>query len=618
MKEWEEILKKLQKNKSPLYDLYKDSTIEVKEVITFYFLTEEAKQAAQSKWQNLRKYLPPHWQQKRINYEVGKSLSSTSTQTTGKKSSRQTEKRKTTSSPLQALNHTLFTDRPEPALQATVDAEASCTSLYRTLTQQTEMLATATVDVQFLWRVRVGGMRGFNELLLPVFHPVYGVPYIPASSLKGVVRNWARQHQSETQVQRLLGTLEQGVGCVQIFDAFPTKPCLNLDIATPQWSWNDTDVPYQPVPHVLLSMLEPAFKIGLAPTCRGNADDVAQVKEWVEKSLSLGIGSRVSSGYGRTTLTSGSSHSSKHPFQLWTQGIYGAIPPTRENQWQGQPEFRPTALRGVLRYWFRALGLSLYPTTQCQKLEAKLFGTITPQSCEGSFRIAADWIEDRGNRTNPHLYEGDIILEAQTAQHLQLLEKLLCLATHLGGVGRGSRRSLHWNEPHPGLRGCYWELDSLKLPYNKERWQEFFEGIHQSFRAIEQPQASPTIHSPGRAKHRQQDVLDRNACLFLVSSRGLKHPDEVRDWRVEGKDTSVRGEALDLLYSSDRFKGRNQQGQGNENVGGGLETPSFVTIQSNFPQEGTPYQAVTIFGANQRDRATFVQELRKLKPLQIL
>ncbi|WP_200892607.1 RAMP superfamily CRISPR-associated protein [Aliterella atlantica] len=30
-------------------------------------------------------------------------------------------------------------------------------------------------------------MRGFRELLLPVFYPVYGVPYIPSSSLKGAI-----------------------------------------------------------------------------------------------------------------------------------------------------------------------------------------------------------------------------------------------------------------------------------------------------------------------------------------------------------------------------------------------------------------------------------------------
>ena len=56
-------------------------------------------------------------------------------------------------------------------------------------------------------------------------------------------------------------------------------------------------------------------------------------------------------------------------------------------------------------------------------------------------------------------------------------------------------------------------------------------------------------------------------------------------WRLIGAriDSNVRGSALNLLYSSDRFKGKNIDGKGNPNVGGSLETPSFVWIKSIFP-----------------------------------
>jgi len=621
MKEWQDVLDQLNKNKNPLYDLYKDATPDIGgDNITFYFREEEPKKAAQKKWQKLKKYLPPHWQQKRIGYAVGNSPSATLSVSAKGKTGKKIGTQKTGSSPRQALIHQELSDRADPALQAAVDAEKNCAALYKTLTEKTQLLATATVDVSFLWRVRVGGMRGFDELLLPAFHPIYGVPYVPASSLKGVIRAWARRHRPEAEVERLLGTLEGGVGRVQMFDAFPTAPCLDVDIATPQWHWESDRISYQPEPHALLSMLRPTFKIGLAPTGRGTPEDAATVREWVEPALSSGLGSRVSSGYGRTTLTSTSAScpSSAHPFELWTQGMYGIAPPTKENRWRGTPEFRPTAIRGVLRYWFRALALGLYPLARCRELEAELFGTIAPEPREGGCRVAVDWLEEPGNRTRPHLYEGEIGLEAKTRSHLRLLELLLHLATHLGGAGRGSRRPLHWNDPYPGLRGCYWAVESLKLPCRKADWQRFFEEIRAAFRAIASPQGTQETHRPGQPKRRSQDVLDGQARLFLVPCRGLKHPENVSNWKAEGLEVSVRGEALDLLYSSDRFKGKNQRGEGNENVGGGLETPSFVLIQSNFPEGGIPYQAVTIFGARGGDRATFAREVDKLDSIRIL
>ncbi|MEM9543637.1 MAG: RAMP superfamily CRISPR-associated protein [Cyanobacteria bacterium P01_E01_bin.42] len=629
MKEWQQVLDKLKKNKNPLYDLYKDGIPEVGKEILFSFPTEEAKQAAQKKWQKLQKQLPPLWQGKRITYTVGVPQSSARERSPDKTNKKNGKSRRSQRifNPLQALNHTLFSDRPEPALIAAVKAEDNCEALYKELTQKTEYLATETFDVEFIWRVRVGGIRGFRELLLPVFHPVYGVPYVPSSSLKGVLRAWARQHQSKSELERLLGTLDDGVGCVQIFDAFPLAPCLDVDMATPQWTWDNDRVTYQPAPHALLSMLEPTFKIGVAPTSRGTSEDARIVRDWLKEALSLGIGSRVGSGYGRTTKSRSSlPHNIEYAFQLRSQGMYGAVPPTKENRWQGEAEFRPTALRGVLRYWFRAVALSLYSPTQCKDLEGQLFGAIEPQSQEGSLRIAVDWTEDGGDGNNPHLYEGIILLEAKEAKEvkessrLKLLERLLILATHLGGMGRGSRRSLHWNDPYPGLRGCYWQLEESKLPYKKKDWLAFIQDLKTTFLAIAPPapNSSPSSQSPGKPKKRYQDVLDSNTRLFLVLCPGLKHPEKVRDWPKEGKQLSVRGEALDLLYSSDKFKGRNQQGRGNENVGGGLKTPSFVTIQSNFPDDEIPYQAVTVFGANQRDRAAFVTELKKLTHIQIL
>ena len=529
-------------------------------------------------------------------------------------------------SPLQALNHTLFgvEETPQRALEQAVAADNTCKSLYQQLTQKTKHLADEVLTVEFPGRVRVGGTRGFRDLLLPVFHPVYGVPYIPSSSLKGVVRAWAKQHQSIVEINRLLGTLEGGIGCVQFLDAFPTGPSLSVDMANPQWHWENNQVKYNPQPHALLSMEQPELVIGLALTSRGvNADDVKKVKDWLEQALAAsGIGSRVSSGYGRTVLTASTNDAiaKSYKFQLWTAGMYGAFAPNAENQYQGTPEFRPTAVRGMLRYWFRAIALGLYPPQQCKELEATLFGTIEPSSKQGSIRIGVKWEEEEGDcpfgaarsdRTHPHFYNGTIFLEAQYQNHLTLMQRLLQLASHLGGIGRGSRRSLHWNNPHPGLRGCHWELTGMKVPYSRKGWQKFLADVREAFLAVLAVQSPDDVlgsGNPGKPGNRYQDVLNGNARIYLVPCQGLWHPEEVTNWQRNGTKPEVRGKALTLLYDN-RFKGVNPQGEGNERVGGNLQTPSYVVIKSNFPEGKSPYQAVTIFGANHSDRTAFAQAL---------
>lgn len=191
---------------------------------------------------------------------------------------------------------------------------------------------------------------------------------------------------------------------------------------------------------------------------------------------------------------------------------------------------------------------------------------------------------------------------------MNLAEKLLFLATHLGGVGRGSRRPLHLLNGR--MRGCHWELISQELPliYDIEKWRNFFTELNQAFKVVQAPLGSYTV-SPGRPRARQQDVLDTNAQIWLLKSPSQIHPNKVNNWQTEGNSSKVRGNALDLLYSDIRFKGQSQ-GQGNPNVGGALETPSFVWIKSIFADSNSNYQIVTIFGTDHPERQAFAKELK--------
>ncbi|MCC3406754.1 MAG: type III-B CRISPR module RAMP protein Cmr1 [Microcoleus sp. PH2017_10_PVI_O_A] len=645
---WSNFLQKLRQDKNPLYDLLQNSELTAADNLIVYVPDGEVQKQAKSKLGRVTAKLfelYPQWNKKKLFFEVG-NLPQTAAipeQQNPPRNGAATPARiqqaaagnaaiarqQTLRSPLQALNLEKFEKSYRPALEAAVAAETTCDRLYQQLTEKTKLIATEVLTVEFPWRVRVGGTRGFQEILLPVFHPVYGVPYVPSSSIKGAVLAWARQN-NQSGIDRLLGALDNGIGCVQFLDAFPTKPCLSIDLANPNWHWDADRIKYKPEPHFLLSMEQPELAIGLALTSRGNnQNDVKIVKEWLEKTLAeSGIGSRVSSGYGRTKLAVISSNhgvlTTSYKFDLWTAGMYGAFAPNKKDR-QGTPEFRPTAVRGMLRYWFRAIALGIYPLQQCKTLEAELFGTIEPRSQVGAIRIAVEWQEKQaGNRSRPFHYSGTIHLEARQTnrlplieKNLQLIEKILQLSSYLGGIGRGSRRPLHWNNPEPGLRGCYWELETNQLPCKERDWQNFLRGVRGAFLEVQQPTGNPATCPPGKSGDRNQDVLNGQSKIYLVPFSDLLHPRNVKSWNPEGIEVDVRGEALELLYAP-RFKGVNQQNIGNKNVGGCItkendnestSTPSYVIIKSNFPQEGRHYQAVTIFGANHPDRANFVQAL---------
>lgn len=588
---------------------------------------EASRQLAESLYGRLIVKLPPRLQPcNRVNISVGAVLQSASVSAAPSGERRSSA----CANPLQAMNHTEFgrgrNDEKlvQPVLVQAVEAEKGCKRIYEQLSRRTELLAGGaehTLPISFNWRLRVGGTRGFDERLLPAFHPVFGVPYIPASTLKGAARAWARK-QKATDIETILGMLDGTIAKaakVEFLDAFPTSHCLDVDVATPQWNWgrqnSSLQVNYQPTPFPMLSLKQPTLIIGLRPTKPEYAKYVPIVRNWLENALKCGIGSRVSGGYGRAleqiaTLP----RSCSYGFELWTQGMYGSNPPSSQNEYKGTPEFRPTAVRGILRYWFRSIALSLYDPAACQTLEKQVFGTLGQQ---GKVNVSVVF-NDTARSTAPFDYAGKIHLEAVDSAHLTLMRELLILASHLGGVGCGSRRPLHLLDVNGQLmmRGCNWSVDveGFPLACDANQWRSFVQRLHAAFNAV-QPSMRTYLSSPGEPKNeRKQDVLDANAQIWLLRSPNLIQPENNVNW----SDTNLRGAALNLMYGDDRFKGYNNKSErGNSRVGGGLGTPSFVWIKSIFPQDDTPYQAVAIFGANQFDRQAFATALRQAGALPV-
>ncbi|MDZ4874756.1 MAG: hypothetical protein CLLPBCKN_004152 [Chroococcidiopsis cubana SAG 39.79] len=120
-------------------------------------------------------------------------------------------------------------------------------------------------QVKCPWRIRVGGHRGPESILLPAFDAL-GMPYIPSSTLRGVARTEAirqfmaeeniKWKQAEQKVAPFFGSLEavdgDRTGAVIFLDAYPLpigstrSGGLAVDIANNIWNWDGEALDYSP------------------------------------------------------------------------------------------------------------------------------------------------------------------------------------------------------------------------------------------------------------------------------------------------------------------------------------------------------------------------------------
>lgn len=162
-----------------------------------------------------------------------------------------------------------------------------------------------------------------NALL---FHPTLGVPYLPGSGVKGVVRAWIEQHLPEPQaaLRRIFGSDSKDpaensadfeAGEIIFFDALPVTPVeLVIDTMTPhmdKWYEKGAETPGQPetlpadwhdpVPVPFLAVKQISLAFAVAP--RRIADDTDDLLAFVHQVLEsallyAGAGAKTAAGYG--------------------------------------------------------------------------------------------------------------------------------------------------------------------------------------------------------------------------------------------------------------------------------------------------------------------------------
>lgn len=148
------------------------------------------------------------------------------------------------------------------------------------------------------------------------WHHTLGTPYLPGSSVKGMVRAWAEQWEDprpdNAGIKRIFGSETKEdkdfhVGAVIFLDAIPISPVrLKADIMTPHYSpyyrgeappadWHSPN----PIPFLVVEQ-GISFVFGILPRRKEDAADCEVVRGWLEEALAwTGAGAKTAVGYGR-------------------------------------------------------------------------------------------------------------------------------------------------------------------------------------------------------------------------------------------------------------------------------------------------------------------------------
>lgn len=228
-----------------------------------------------------------------------------------------------------------------------IDAELA-QHVYQRWKAMTRVIGARRFQATLDWRMVIGlGGETVLETDLTLHH-LYGIPYVPASALKGLTRAYVTgevfpsgniEDDNDT-VKRIFGTQKEA-GTVLFFDAMPVEgqATFVLDIMNPHYpdyyrSKQNPPPPtndQSPNPVTFLTVADTTFMFALAPRnshVSQHRKDVENVEEWLRLALEkYGIGGKTSAGYGYFKVTKDEpKHESKDEPKLET--VLAAKPPS--------------------------------------------------------------------------------------------------------------------------------------------------------------------------------------------------------------------------------------------------------------------------------------------------
>jgi CRISPR-associated protein Cmr6 len=453
--------------------------------------------------------------------------------------------------------------------------------------------------------------------------------YVPAASIRGIVRAWVSQHpELVPKMRELLGhqTGSQIIaGRIEFLDAFPNQPTkLTLDLTNPQQNFQVFHTG-SASPQSLYTLGDGHQKIEITIGIRGcrnaQAADVATVWKWLQQALSTqGVGSRTASGYGALTAPLGYTPSSELPrlpvgyaskklnFTLYSQGSAG--PNTTI------PELRPTHWRGWLRSWLMRFFLGVMEKANAEATVDELLGSLTHKGVV-RLQIKIDRMDPARDTPKFYRWMGSLEISAPTDILDQIILPVIKIAVRVGGVGRGWRRPLHrfiLNANNKDTaRGCHLELSRSRAdistnstPSKLDRAGNDLNLIYDVFRdaAIENwhdryQENIPNINA---------EVFSPNTCAVYRVPEPYQNPIDPKtlNW-IQCETIATRGRGMELIYQP-KYKRQ-------VDVGGKTSACSWVSIKrvNGAKPEDLCQEVVCIFMGNQNTlRSDFLADLAKI------
>lgn len=167
------------------------------------------------------------------------------------------------------------------------------------------------------WRFVAGLGAGHIMETSITLHRIYGFPFIPGSSLKGMTRAYAelveKRKETDELFRRIFGCQledQEQSGKIIFFDAIPAQtPQIKLDVMNPHYSEyypKDSDIPpadwLSPIPVYFLTVEYTPFLFGLAARSKEANELVEVAAQWLTSGLKeLGVGAKTAAGYGYFT-----------------------------------------------------------------------------------------------------------------------------------------------------------------------------------------------------------------------------------------------------------------------------------------------------------------------------
>lgn len=160
------------------------------------------------------------------------------------------------------------------------------------------------------WRMIIGlGAEHVQETNMTLDH-VYGIPYIPGSAFKGVVRSWIIEEKFDNDESLAMKDVtflsvfgsQKSSGNVQFLPAYPIdNVTLSPDITNPHFPdyYTGTELPtdtQNPIPINFLTVGQTAFRFVILAKEQALIDTA---QDWVDKTLkNKGWGAKTAVGYG--------------------------------------------------------------------------------------------------------------------------------------------------------------------------------------------------------------------------------------------------------------------------------------------------------------------------------